>query len=190
MNVLPSGIAARSVEWVSDTLRDVMRQQCHLIIVTQQRSILSKDKPTKAVRMRVIVVAPPPGVRFAVQRGRSELLEPSAEHVDAIQFDFSLRLGSPLPEGPNLLGEFAQGSPSDRFVYVNSGTLAGQTESCWSRRAKLKLASIPHSIVEAAATTAEAIIEVRIPGTMGDGGPVCASVKPQTVVWSLVQNIA
>jgi hypothetical protein len=151
---------------------------------------MSKDKPTQAVRMRIIVVAPPPGVRFAVQRGRSELLEPSAEHVEAIQFDFSLRLGSPLPEGPNFLGEFAQGSPSDRFVYVNSGTLAGQTESCWSRRAKLKLASIPHSIVEAAAATAEAIIEVRVPGTMGDGGPVCASVKPQAVIWSLVQNVA
>jgi len=147
---------------------------------------MSQPQPVQAVRIRVIVVGPPPGVRFAVQRGRSELLEPSVEQRDTIQFDFVLRLGSPLPDGsPNFAGEFAQGPPADRFVYINSGTLAGQPDSCWTRRAKLKLMALPRQFVEAAAVASETVIEARILGTLGDGGPVCASVKPQDVAWRL-----
>ena len=152
---------------------------------------MSEGKPTQFVRVRIVVVAPPPGVRFAVQRGKSDLLEPLAEQPEAIQFEFSLRLGSPLPEGSaNFLGEFAQGTPSDRFIYVNSGTLAGQEESCWSRRAKLKLASIPPQVVEGATSSNEAIMQARLLGTMGDGGPICASVKSHAVEWSLVRDVA
>ncbi|QNM95547.1 DUF5990 family protein [Chitinimonas koreensis] len=141
--------------------------------------------------MRIVVVAPPLGVRFAVQRGKSELLESRAEQPDEVWFEFELRLGAPLADGSaNFLGEFAQGAPTDRFVYVNSGTQAGQPESCWSRRAKLKLASIPKQLVQTAISSGEAIIQARIAGTMGDGGPICASVKPSTVEWSLVRGVA
>lgn len=139
--------------------------------------------------MRIVVEAPPPGVRFAVQRGKLDLLEPSAEHPESVQFELSLRVGSPLPdESANFVGEFAQGPPADRFIYINSGTLAGQADSCWTRRAKLKLASIPRHIVETALSTGEGTIEARVLGTMADGSPVCASVKPGAVVWSFVHD--
>jgi len=75
-------------------------------------------------------------------------------------------------------------------VYINSGTLAGQADSRWTRRAKLKLASIPRQIVEAALSTQGGVIEARVAGTMADGGPVCASVKPHAVVWALVRDVA
>jgi hypothetical protein len=141
--------------------------------------------------MRVVVVAPPPGVRFAVQRGKLELLEPTAKHPEDVWFEFELRLGLPLADGSiNFLGEFAQGVPTDRFVYVNSGAQAGQAESCWSRRAKLKLASIPRQLVESAILSDEAVIQATLAGTMGDGGPICASVKPSNVEWSLVRGVA
>ncbi|MCC6075415.1 DUF5990 family protein [Pseudomonas sp. GCM10022188] len=152
---------------------------------------MSKSKPTQSVRMRILVVDPPSGVRFAVQRGRSDLLEPLANQREIIQFEFSLRLGSPLPDGSvNFVGEFAQGPSSDRFVYINSGTLAGQADSPWTRRAKLKLAAIPLQVIESALSTAEGVIEARVLGTMDDGGPVCASVKPHAVVWSAVPHLA
>lgn len=152
---------------------------------------MSKAKSAPSVPMRIILLDPPPGVQFAVQRGRSELLEPAVEQRGAIQFALSLRLGSPLPDGTvNFVGEFAQGTPSDRFVYINSGTLAGQPHSPWTRRAKLKLASIPQQVVEAGLSAGGGIMEARIRGTMGDGGPICASVKPDAVVWSLVRDVA
>ncbi len=43
--------------------------------------------------------------------------------------------GSRRADGlPNFLGPFVQGPPVGLFVYVNSGTLAGQSDSCWTRR--------------------------------------------------------
>jgi hypothetical protein len=159
--------------------------------VKQQELVMAESKSTPSVRMRVVVAAPPVGVRFAVQRGKSELLDPMDERPEAIQFEFSLRLGTPLPDGSaNFLGEFAQGTPADRFIYVNSGTLAGQADSIWTRRAKLKLASIPRPVIEGAVSSSETIIQARVVGTMGDGGPVCASVKSPAIEWSLVRSAA
>jgi hypothetical protein len=40
--------------------------------------------------------------------------------------------------GYTLRGPAAQGPPA-RFVYVHSGTRAGQVGSCWDRRAKVPL---------------------------------------------------
>lgn len=137
--------------------------------------------------MRIVVVDPPPGVSFAVQRGKSELLAPLAGQGETVQFELSLRLGAPLADGSiNFLGEFAQGTPTDRFVYLNAGTLAGQPGSAWTRRAKLKLAAIPPEVVAAVLASGEGFIEARVLGTMADGGPICASVKPQAVVWAHV----
>lgn len=150
---------------------------------------MNKAKPVQPVSIRILIAAPPPGVRFAVQRGRSELLEPSAEQYGAIQFDFSVRAAAPsAEESTDFAGEFVQGPPSDRFIYINSGTLAGEPDSCWTRRAKLKLASIPWEVVAAALSHSGGIIEARVVGTMGDGGPICASVKPHAVVWSFVRD--
>lgn len=152
---------------------------------------MNTAKAAQTVHIRIVVVAPPPGVRFAVQRGRSALLAPSAASHEQIRFDLSLRVGPPRPEeSVNFVGEFAQGPPSDRFIYLNAGTLAGQADSGWTRRAKLKLASIPQPMVETALATPGVIIEARVAGAMRDGGPICASVKAQDLVWSLVRDAA
>src|SRR3954471_16869912 len=87
--------------------------------------------------LRIIVRQPPRGVAFAVQYGRDELVPPSAPATDALVFDFTVRVGSAGGgAGPRLLGPFVQGPPSARFVYVTSGTRAGQPTSKWDRRAK------------------------------------------------------
>lgn len=136
----------------------------------------------------LFVVAPPPGVTFAVQRGRAELLTPFAVDVGSIAFAFTMRLGS-RPDGSfNFLGPFAQGSPADRFVYLNSGASAGQVGTHWQRRAKLMLAGISLGLVEAAADAPDLAIEARVQGTMRDGGPICASVKPPAIAWRLAKR--
>lgn len=143
------------------------------------------------IRFRILVMAPPPGVRFAVQRGKSELLEPLCTDADVLQFELALRLGKPLPGGAtNFLGEYAQGTPADRFIYLNSGTLAGQADSPWTRRAKLKLASMPAEVVQAALLAGDGVVEARVRGGMDDGSPICASVKPQAVRWAWVHDTA
>lgn len=128
------------------------------------------------VHFRIIVLGPPSGVTFRVQRGRSELVPPSKETSTAITFDFTLRVAQGNAGGtPRLLGPFAQGPPTARFVYVNAGKRAGQSESCWDRRAKVHLRDIPAALIEQAATSG-AVIETQIAGIGPDGGPACATV--------------
>ncbi|HKP74988.1 MAG TPA: DUF5990 family protein [Longimicrobiaceae bacterium] len=126
--------------------------------------------------LRIHVLRRPRGAAFAVQRGKGELVEPSAVSADAMVFDLTVRVAEGKDGRPNFLGPFAQGTPADRFVYLNSGTYAGQAETPWSRRAKLKLAGIGWEMVDEALATPGAVLEARIEGTAGDGGPCCATV--------------
>ncbi|RZL90008.1 MAG: hypothetical protein EOP82_17255 [Variovorax sp.] len=134
----------------------------------------------------LVVAGPPFGVLFAVQRGRDELLQPYASSAEFISFAMTMNLGPTLADRSfNFRGSYAQGTPADRFIYVNSGILAGQVESCWERRAKIKLAGIPRYLVETAAGDPNCAIEGRILGTARDGGPVCATVRPPAITWHL-----
>ncbi len=121
-----------------------------------------------------------------MQRGRTSLEEPSQTSERALSFDFVVRIGAPLANGrPNFLGEFTQGTPDDRFVYVNSGTLAGNESSVWTRRAKIKLAGIDSALLKKALNSPDSVLEARIAGSAKDGGPACATV-PILGGWRLV----
>lgn len=141
-------------------------------------------KPKLRLPMRIVVFEPPGGIAFAVQRGRFELLPPARTGPDRIEFEFPLIVAEPVGQPPRFTGEYSQGPASARFVYVNSGTLAGEAVSCWTRRAKVSLIGItPQQVAEVLATPG-AVLEVRIHGRAKDGGPACASVpllEPWTV---------
>jgi hypothetical protein len=134
------------------------------------------------VAFRIVVVRPPPGVSFGVQLGKTgtkpgetELLRPSHSGGDLV-FDLRLRWKRVQGGGVVFLGPAAQGPPQDRFIYVNSGTMAGQPGTPWTRRAKLKLATIDEKAVRKAGAAPGSRMEGRIAGTAGDGGPCCGTV--------------
>lgn len=134
--------------------------------------------PTKReLPLRIRLIEPPPGVEFCLQQGKSDLVGPVLITDSEIVFELSLQVGDPRPGGlPRLLGPFAQGPPDGRFVYVNSGTLAGQSDSCWTRRAKVQLSSITQPMIEEVLSTGTSVLEARLAGTDSrGGGPVCAS---------------
>lgn len=136
--------------------------------------------------IRVTVIGPPPGVTFAVQRGKDELLPPSKVDAKSIVFDLSVRVSERKAGGaPNVLGPYAQGKPDDRFLYLNSGAMAGQRDSCWSRRAKIKTAGIDWKLIEQTFATPGAVLEVQIDGHAKDGGPCCATVPLVNGGWKL-----
>lgn len=130
----------------------------------------------KEVRLRIVVIDPPVGVRLQMQRGRQELVPPVRTSKKSLTFEFTLRVGTRPSGEPNFLGEFAQGPPAGRFVYVNAGTLAGESESCWSRRAKIPLATIAWPLIRKAQAV-DGFLEVHITGTGRDGGPTCGTVR-------------
>jgi hypothetical protein len=140
------------------------------------------------LQLRIVVLRPPTGVTFAVQRGRFELLPPSSVTRDALVFDVAVRVGPGKDGAPNFLGPYAQGTPADRFIYVNSGTSAGQTQSCWSRRAKVRTGGIGWAMVDEVLATPGAVLEARFEGTGRDGGPACASVPLVEGGWRVVRR--
>lgn len=138
------------------------------------------------IPFRITVLDPPRGVTFRLQRGRSELLAPSRETATSIAFDLTLRVERSADGAIRLLGPFAQGPPSGRFVYVSSGKRAGQAESCWDRRAKVPLRDVSAALLEQAAVTG-GVIETQIAGTGRGGGPACATV-PLVGGWRLASE--
>ena len=136
------------------------------------------------VSLRIVVVNPPAGVRFAVQRGKDELLKPRSDKVGDLIFEFPIRVRNDGAEGsPNFLGPFAQGPRDARFVYVNSGTMAGEPASPWTRRAKIPLGGITWAMIKK--MKAGSVIEAKIAGTGRDGGPACATVPLLDRGWKL-----
>ena len=89
-----------------------------------------------AIPFRIVVSDPLAGVAMTVQRGRNELLSPAAESREELRFEFEIDVDL-TDAGPNFLGKYSHGPKNARFVYVNSGTYAGEHLSRWGRRAKL-----------------------------------------------------
>jgi hypothetical protein len=138
------------------------------------------------VTLRIIVLRPVTGVTLAVQDRHAALLPPAGRGLRSVWFDVDVRL-KPSATPPDFLGEFVHGPPGGRFVYVNAGTLAGQKESCWDRRAKIPLGAIPATLVKQAAADPDLLIAAAIEGAGRDGGPSCATVALASP-WRIVRR--
>jgi hypothetical protein len=129
------------------------------------------------IPIRVIVTEPLEGVSMQIQKGRDELLAPTTKTKKALSFDFEISVSLDAAV-PNFLGKFAQGPKDARFIYLNSGTYAGKTDSCWGRRAKISLMNVTAEQVREVLSSPNSRLEITIQGRGTDGGPICASVKP------------
>jgi Family of unknown function (DUF5990) len=131
---------------------------------------------TPELTLRIVVEAPPSGVDFALQKGQGSAYEPVQKQRSKgndLTFEFQPAIRSGVrSDGRSLAGPFVQGPPRQRFVYLDIGTYAGQSDTPWSRRLKIPLEGLT-----AAMTAKGGVFEVRVPGTARDGGPNCATVK-------------
>jgi len=132
--------------------------------------------------LRIILEEPPQGVDFGIQKGRGanfETIQKQRSKADDLYFEFTVGIKAAGKNAvPIFLGPFVQGPPEDRFIYIDIGTYAGQTDSCWSRRLKIPLIGITWDMIDRLWANDELILGTRVPGTGGDGGPNCATVKP------------
>ena len=133
----------------------------------------------RQVTLRVIVERPPGGVDIGVQEGHGndyKTVQTQRFTKQDLRFEFPIRVKEGKNGEPNFLGSFAQGPASNRFIYLDIGTYAGQTNTPWSRRLKIPLTGITWPMIERASDES-AVIEVRVRGTGRDGGPTCGTVK-------------
>jgi hypothetical protein len=135
----------------------------------------------REVTFRVVLQAPPADVDFGLQLGRGtayETVQKQRSRGQDLHFEFSVAVTAATKmAAPDFRGSVVQGPPGQRFVYIDIGTYAGQTDTPWSRRLKIPLVGITSDMIDRV-NTARTVLETRVPGTGRDGGPACATVKP------------
>jgi hypothetical protein len=133
-----------------------------------------------------VLVAPPAGPTFALQRGKRELARAAVSNGQDLKLEFTFQAEERAGGGVRFSGEFVQGPAGGKFIYVNSGTLAGDVGSPWTRRAKVSLESLTWAVVSGVVAQPRARLEARVSGVAKDGGPACASVPLLSGGWQTV----
>ena len=134
------------------------------------------SRPGQAeIRMRIVVEGPVAGVLHSLQDKKNHPVDAKRSAAgEALVFDFPVRIAA----GPKFYGEQVRSEgPERRFVYVAVGKQAGDPASCWSRRMKIDIHSIPQYLLDGAA--AGRPLTGTIAGTGADGTPACATVRVQ-----------
>jgi hypothetical protein len=137
-----------------------------------------KNEPTPAT-LRVVLEQPTAGVDFALQEGHGsayKVVQKQRSKGRDLEFQFTVTAKAGKDHLPNFTGPFVQGPAGERFVYINIGTYAGQTNTCWSRRLKIPLSGITWEMVRSGR-----VLVAHVPGTGKDGSPSCAYVWRKSV---------
>jgi hypothetical protein len=139
------------------------------------------------IPIRIVFVDAPPGVQYSLRKGKDELVAPRRSTGGDLPFELALTLKGQQPDGsPNFSGCFANGTPTERFVRINIGTIAGDWTSCWTRAAKIPISGITWELVEEVQATPGAVIEGRFPGrSKRDGSPSCATIHILDNGWKI-----
>ena len=92
------------------------------------------------ISLRVVLVDPPPGFAFCLQRGKgakSERLDYLEADGGELNFDLAVAVREGKIKGtPDFAGPFVQGPPGGRFFYLCVGQCAPTVEPHWSGRVK------------------------------------------------------
>lgn len=140
--------------------------------------------------LRLVLVDPPTNVDYGVQSGRGsnyETMFVQQRKRGDVTFDFSIAVARNSKDGsPNFSGEYVQGTPARRFIYIDVGTCAGQRNTPWSRRMIVLLNGITWQQIDKALKPGHRL-SARIQGTGRDGGPSCATV-PLIGEWKVIKE--
>lgn len=125
------------------------------------------------IALRFIIEDPVPGVAHSLQDKKNNPVGMQVASDGELTFDFTIRVGP----GPKFYGDHVRSEgPERRFVYIALGKAAGQAQSCWTRRMKVDIHTLPGPLIDQAIKGGT--LELRIPGRGKDGSPACATVAP------------
>ena len=135
------------------------------------------------VTLQIILIKPTKDVDFGLQKGAGnnyETVQKQRAGSQDLFFKFPVKVKGERPKDllPKFSGHFVQGPSGNRFIYIDIGTYAGQTNTAWARRLKIPLTGITWQDIDKLCTNPNFILQATVPGTGRDGGPNCATVKP------------
>jgi len=128
------------------------------------------------IRARIVIEQPVPGVLHSLQQDDAPLAPQRAKAGEPLAFEFPLRIER-TETGAKFFGkQVRREGPLRRFVYVRVGTAAGDRASPWTRRMKIDIHDIDPALLDEAISGA--VLEATIHGTLADGSPACATIRP------------
>jgi hypothetical protein len=135
------------------------------------------------VILQIILIKPTKDVDFGLQKGSGnnyETIQKQRSNGQDLLFKFSVKVKGERKKDilPKFSGHFVQGPVTNKFIYIDIGTYAGQTNTGWSRRLKIPLTGITWKDIDMLISNPKFILETIVPGTGRDGGPNCTTVKP------------
>jgi len=135
------------------------------------------------ITLQIILIKPTKGVDFGLQKGSGnnyETIQKQRSDDQDLLFKFPVNVKGERDKDPlpKFSGHFVHGPATSKFIYIDIGTCAGQTNTCWSRRLKIPLTGITWEDIDKLIAHPDLILETIVPGTGRDGGPNCATVKP------------
>lgn len=139
--------------------------------------------------IRLILIDAPAKIDYGIQRGRGanyETILVQQRKRGDVTFDFSITVSDNGKSAPNFGGDFVQGTPARRFIYIDVGTYAGQKNTPWSRRMIVLLNDITRAQINRALKPGHRL-SATIQGTGKDGGPSCATV-PVMGGWKVIKE--
>jgi Family of unknown function (DUF5990) len=133
------------------------------------------------ITLQIILIKPTPEVVFGLQKGSGSNYETVQKQISTsndLSFKFTIKVkGDRSNEKlPKFSGSFVQGPADNKFVYIDIGTCAGQSDTIWSRRLKIPLQGITWTDIDS--LSSNLFLHTSVPGTSRDGSPNCATVKP------------
>ena len=138
------------------------------------------------IRLRITVVEPPPNVAWALQLNRDELVAATSRSAQGLSFDFSVEVVEDAAGKFRLRGPAVQGKPGERFVYLCTGSYAGDYRATSGGRAKVRLEGITRELVNAAKRSG--LLHVQFAGTGRNGHVAGATVPLLGEGWHFVKS--
>ena len=129
------------------------------------------------ITLQIILTRPTPDVLYALQKGSGnnyETVQKQMAASDDLSFKFTIKVKGDRSKDklPKFSGSYVQGPSDNKFVYIDIGTYAGQTNTIWSRRLKIPLTGITWEDIDSLTRNQNSIMETHVPGTGKDGGQI------------------
>jgi hypothetical protein len=130
------------------------------------------------INLRIVLENSLEGTVYALQKGKGsnyEKIQPQVGNGKDLYFNFVVQVRQTNGSQFSFSGPFVQGTPENRFVYINIGSYAGQAVAQWSGRLKVPL---PNPTLFSQNNAGKNHFSCTVPGRTKDGKPVFATVKP------------
>ena len=136
---------------------------------------------SQEINLHITLLKPTADVHFGIQKGSGNKYETILKQTSAakdLQFEFTVIIKPGKNGMMDFFGPIVQGNVGERFVYIDIGTYAAQTNSIWGRRLKIPLYTISQEDISKLLADDKIMLYTHVNGIGKDGGPNCGTVKP------------